>query len=1064
MKSGKKFLIFFLVLAIFVVVLLSTRCDKRDETQNTQGERCPVIITEVVTSNKGVIMAPDGSPTDYIEFLNTGDTAYAMDGFALSDREDKMWVIPAGTVIEPHSYMIVWCTGNASSAGNIADFKLSTGDVLRYTDPSGNILLQMELPDIFSGNAYLYDMESSTWSEGDPSPGYPNTAEGILAFQQSKQQTSEGLAISNGVYISEFMADNGGTLALPDGSFGDWIELHNTTAQAVNLAGHGLSDSMEKPFKFIFPDSELSVIPAGGYLLVYCTTERVNGYLCASFGLSSLGETLLLSAPGGGILDSVSFGAQTMDHSCIRPFDDNGSMQIYADFMETDLPSPGYPNTYAGWSAFDANRYQDLGVHDITITEVLNAGYTYYVNANGRPTDNYLGEWAELHNASDAFMNLTGYSLADKPGAAGKWVFPEGTGIAGKGYLVVLLKDGTAPDQSQSYLELDFDLNDAGETLYLFDPSGVLIDRVQLPQSHAGVSVARMADGSWGLSEQPTPGAANTNTRSGRCETPAFSVSGGLYHEAQYVTITVPEGCYVTYTTNCDDPKAGDTRYTAGQTISVTENMVLRARAFDNADARYASDIASVTYVIVGNEQTYEAHDTEMNMIFLVTDPKNLFDPSIGIYVLGNDYQAGSPAWQPTDWTHKWATSTKGANFNQRGRSWERQTHFSYTSKGGEEILFEQEVLLRIFGAYSRARNQKGLGIIARKGYGGSSLDYAFFEDYNRPFTSYNSLVLRAGANDNNRTKMRDVLVQSLLEDAGMNMATQAFIPCAVYLNGKYWGMYYLREKISRSFFAQHYGVQDPDSIDVLVGEGKVTSAGDPNAAAEYQALIQFCKDRNSKLSAEDYEYLCRYIDVENFALYIAQEIAVGNTDTGNIKFWRSSELDGKWRWQVYDYCWGFNGDDSNPIETTTGYRRDFFTRYLHVDGHGANKGFSTVLARSLLSRNEFVEIFLRYCALMVNEVYSTAAVNNKVDELRDLIKSEIYWDFTRWGLTTAMWDSVLDTENRYADHHTDKIRLQADNYPEYFLKYVQNWINNNTNYDLTDAKMIEIFGRKSSL
>jgi len=73
-------------------------------------------------------------------------------------------------------------------------------------------------------------------------------------------------------------------------------------------------------------------------------------------------------------------------------------------------------------------------------------------------------------------------------------------------------------------------------------------------------------------------------------------------------------------------------------------------------------------------------------------------------------------------------------------------------------------------------------------------------------------------------------------------------------------------------------------------------------------------------------------------------------------------------------------------------------------------------------------------------------------------------WDFERWGMTIALWDPAQDQNKRFAEHNTDRIRLQADRYPDYFLKYVQQWINNNTNYTLNDAKMYEIFGRKSSL
>ena len=82
----------------------------------------------------------------------------------------------------------------------------------------------------------------------------------------------------------------------------------------------------------------------------------------------------------------------------------------------------------------------------------------------------------------------------------------------------------------------------------------------------------------------------------------------------------------------------------------------------------------------------------------------------------------------------------------------------------------------------------------------------------------------------------------------------------------------------------------------------------------DYKDLIKFCEDRNCDLSnAADYQYVCERVDADQFAMYCAFEIIIGNTDTGNIKWWRSSELDNKWRWIQYDYCWAMNGD--NPSQ-----------------------------------------------------------------------------------------------------------------------------------------------------
>jgi len=277
-----------------------------------------------------------------------------------------------------------------------------------------------------------------------------------------------------------------------------------------------------------------------------------------------------------------------------------------------------------------------------------------------------------------------------------------------------------------------------------------------------------------------------------------------------------------------------------------------------------------------------------------------------------------------------------------------------------------------------------------------------------------------------------------------------------VYLNGQYWGVYNLREKISKHYIAQHYGIEDEDTIDILKGNGnneQCIVAG--NGLKDYKDLIAFCESHNCDLRNQaDYDYVCSQIDADQFAMYCAFEIIIGNTDTGNIKWWRSSEKDNKWRWIQYDYCWAMNGDNpSQAAEKSTGYRRDFFWRYFDPAGHGAAH-FSTVLGRSMLSNNEFVKIFLKYCAYFFNEVYTPEKIVAKCDQLQDNIRREMEtFDLVRWrpyhNLSTKGWNS-----------HCDKIRQYAKNYQDWYLYYCQHFINEHTNYHLSDDEMIQLFGK----
>ncbi|MBR0081981.1 MAG: lamin tail domain-containing protein [Clostridia bacterium] len=1061
-------------LVVLLIFALAMNCAGKEARETTTAQQTsPVVISEILVSNRQAVRDPMGTYSDYVELLNTSSAAVNLTGYGLSDSETGAWIFPDGTILQPGQYYVVWCAGMDTGISNVTDFALSKDDVLRLIDASGVPAVTVSLADTYAGLSYCYDAQTGTWDNKAPSPGYPNTEAGIAAYEQSKMISQEigtvETVASSAVRISEFQASNSSAHLGPDGTYCDWIELYNNSSSAVNLSGYGLSDDIAKPKKFLF---ENVTIEPYGFLVVYNTVQPTEGAICIDFGLSSRGETLLLTSPEDKIIDLIEFGAQEKNYSMARAFP-NGAFDPNSAFTPTEKITPGYPNTESGYTLFDKAENGEMGVHDIMFSEVLVNGYhivyQYSSSTKGdRPFDADYGAWIEIYNGADTAIDLSGYSVSNNLARPTKWVFPDGTSIAAKGYLALQLKgslprDGeTKATEQQLRYQLNFDISSEGETIYLYNPAGTMIDRVAVPKCRACVSYGRDASGEWVLFDTPTEAAQNPAKGYGiYCEAAEADTPSGVYDAVQTVNIRVPEGCYATYTTDATTPTTESTRVSGP--IPVTQNTVLRVRTFSQKGTSYPSDTKSYTYIIVGETETVEAHHTTLPVCFLVTDPDNLWDTTTGIYVKGNDYTGKGAVKDPNEiYIQDSETMGTWANFNMRGKMWERPATFTWCDVDAQNILYEGDLNIRIFGAFSRKKAQKGIALIGRKGVGSSWIEYPFFD--NRPFDRYKSLVLRASAQDCALSRIRDVLVCGLLNDGNIDMANQAYVQCIVYLNGEYWGVYNLREKISKFFFAQHFGIEDTDSIDILVGNGKATGnvVADVNGDAlkDYQDLIAFCQSKNCDLSNDaDYQYVCDRVDVRNFAQYCAFEIIVGNTDTGNIKWWRSTELDNKWRWVAYDFCWAFNREDPNSdITKTSGYRRDFFSKYFNPAGHGAGNGFDTTLGRSLLSNNQFVEIFLYYCADFFNNVYSPEKINAKVTELQENIRYEMEnYDLTRWQpyihLSVKGWNS-----------HVNNIRNYANNYQDYFLKYCQNFINNNTHYKLTDEKMIQLFGRVSNL
>lgn len=121
------------------------------------------------------------------------------------------------------------------------------------------------------------------------------------------------VAGSSPLRIAEFLAENTIGLTDPAGDRDDWIELHNRGALPFDASGHWLSDDPAQPLKWALPANTL--VPAGGTLLVWADDEAAEGPLHANFKLSGNGESVLLSAPSGALLDRIDFGSQRDDAS-----------------------------------------------------------------------------------------------------------------------------------------------------------------------------------------------------------------------------------------------------------------------------------------------------------------------------------------------------------------------------------------------------------------------------------------------------------------------------------------------------------------------------------------------------------------------------------------------------------------------------------------------------------------------------------------------------------------------------------------------------------------------------
>ena len=277
----------------------------------------------------------------------------------------------------------------------------------------------------------------------------------------------------------------------------DWIELHNESDHAVDLLGWCITDNIKNAQKFELPDVTLQ---PDEYLVLLSSDKDSKTDALAwdgqspiflGFSLKSSGEELLLLSPDAQIVDDINVPKLNRDVSFARRAD--------GTFGYCDIPTPGSANV---------NVILDV-TSGVVISEVVSSNSeSYLLPQYGSP------DWIELHNETDAPINLLGWGITDNEKNSEKtFKLPDVT-LAPDGYLLLFgsdKKDMTDPLSwdGQSPILIGFSLKSTGESVILLSPSMQTIDRLTVPELHADVSFARRGDGSFGYCETPTPGSVN---------------------------------------------------------------------------------------------------------------------------------------------------------------------------------------------------------------------------------------------------------------------------------------------------------------------------------------------------------------------------------------------------------------------------------------------------------------------------------------------------------------------------------------------------------------------------
>jgi len=473
----------------------------------------------------------------------------------------------------------------------------------------------------------------------------------------------------------------------------------------------------------------------------------------------------------------------------------------------------------------------------MVINEIMSSNTTTINDEDGDTSD-----WIELYNCGVSQVNLVGYYLSDDSLEIKKWQF--GNVVIDPGeYLIVFASN---KDTILNYWHTNFKISASGEKITLSDSSGSIIDQVDVPASLSDVSYGRISDGSlpW-IFQEPSPGSANTgNEILGYADTVSVSLPGGFYSSSISVELSASESD-IFYTLDGSDPDSCSQKYSTP--INITKTTILKALSMKKG--------------CLPSPTTYQSYfiniKTDLPVISLICDPYNLFDADSGIYT----------------------------NYKM---DWERPAHVEFF-EDDKSLGFSENCGIEIFGSQSAEWPQKSISVKFKKRYGVSKIEYPLFPDFR--VTTFKAFVLRNSGNDFQYTHIRDAVMQTLVKDLDIDYLE--YRPATSFINGEYWGIYNIREKINEHYIANRHGV-DANNIDLLENNMEVIH-GD---SLHYQRLIDYISTSDMTTDAA-YAYLDSVIDLDECILYFAAQAYYDNMDWPgtNIKFWRERSATGKWRW-----------------------------------------------------------------------------------------------------------------------------------------------------------------------
>ncbi|MCB0519906.1 MAG: CotH kinase family protein [Saprospiraceae bacterium] len=599
-------------------------------------------------------------------------------------------------------------------------------------------------------------------------------------------------------------------------------------------------------------------------------------------------------------------------------------------------------------------------IAQIIINEVCASNLNGLLDSDGDRED-----WFELYNVGPTAVNISGWFMSDDPADLQKWVIPNGQSIAPGAYRTVFCsgKDKIVGAAMHTNFKIS---QTKGEWVILSLPDGSLADGYNFTiPNQVNHSYGRSPNGGfdWKIFTTPTPGTANTGT-SYQAYAPYVqaSIEAGFYSGSAAVSLSTDPGFTIRYTTNGSEPTAASTLYSGA--LNITATTVLKARAFSTDPQILPGFVTANTYFINVN-----------HTIPVVSIAGN------GVANLMSGQQS-NPAGSFEYFENNVLETEAYGEFNKHGNdSW------AYAQRGIDWIT----------------RDQMGYKDVVK---------HEFFPERDRK--KFQRLILKAAANDNypfsnGGAHIRDSYVHTLALHGGLDLDVRTHRSCVLYVNGQYWGVYDLREKVDDADFTKHYYDQDEFDMDYIKTWGATWA--EYGSFANWTPLKNFILGNNMAVPA-NYDYVQQRFDLLSLIDYVIinQHTVCKDWLNWNTSWWRGYNPDGgatKWRYALWDMDATFGhyinytgipniGPTADPCDVE------------QIPNSGDPQNHIDIFM-ALYANPQFKDLYINRYADLLNTSLSCEYMNALLDSMINTIAPEMPQQCSRWGGTMGQWNQNVN-------------------------------------------------------